>query len=71
MGFELNNFLPIGPRKDISPVEIFPLKIISNPTKFGKDNIYKESEFISEAHTKLATPLSALALTLLALSFFL
>ena len=70
MGFELNNFLPIGPRKDISPVEIFPLEIISNPTKFGKDNIYKESEFISEAHTKLATPLSALALTLLALSFF-
>ena len=70
MGFELNNFLPVGPRKDISPVEIFPLKIISNPTKFGKDNIYKESEFISEAHTKLATPLSALALTLLALSFF-
>ena len=70
MGFELNNFLPIGPRKDISPVEIFPLKIISNPTKFGKDNIYKESEFTSEAHTKLATPLSALALTLLALSFF-
>ena len=70
MGFELNNFLPIGPRKDISPVEILPLKIISNPTKFGKDTIYKESEFISEAHTKLATPLSALALTLLALSFF-
>ncbi len=70
MGFELNNFLPIGPRKDISPVEIFPLTIISNPTRFGKDNIYKESEFISEAHTKLATPLSALALTLLALSFF-
>ena len=51
-------------------MEIFPLKIITNPTKFGKDNIYKESEFISEAHTKLATPLSALALTLLALSFF-
>ncbi len=70
MGFELNNFLPIGPRKDISPVEIFPLRIISNPTQFGKDNIYKESEFISEAHTKLATPLSALALTLLALSCF-
>ena len=53
MGFELNNFLPIGPRKDISPVEIFPLKIISNPTKFGKNTIYKESEFISEAHTKI------------------
>ena len=61
MGFELNNFLPIGPRKDISPVEIFPLRIISNPEKFGKDNIYKTSEFISEAHIKLATPLSALA----------
>ncbi len=70
MGFELNNFLPIGPRKNVSPVEIFPLRIISNPNNFGKDNIYKESEFISEAHTKLATPLSALALTLLALSFF-
>ena len=70
MGFELNNFLPVGPRKDISPVEIFPLRIISNSSTFGKDNIYKESEFISEAHTKLATPLSALALTLLALSFF-
>ena len=36
MGFELNNFLPIGPRKDISPVEIFPLKIISNPTSLEK-----------------------------------
>ena len=70
MGFELNNFLPVGPRKDISPVEIFPLRIISNSTKFEKDNIYKKSEFTSEAHTKLATPLSALALTLLALSFF-
>ena len=70
MGFELNNFLPIGPRKDISPVEIFPLSIISNPEKFGKENIYKTSEFISEAHIKLVTPLSALALTLLALCSF-
>jgi len=70
MGFELNNFLPIGPRKDISPVEIFPFSIISNPEKFGKENIYKTSEFISEAHIKLATPLSALALTLLALCTF-
>ena len=46
------------------------MSIISNPTNFGKDNIYRNSEFISEAHTKLATPLSALALTLLALCFF-
>ena len=70
MGFELNNFLQIGPRKDIAPVEIFPISIISNPEKFGKENIYKKSEFVSEAHIKLATPLSALALTLLALCTF-
>ena len=37
MGFELNNFLPIGSsRKDISPVEIFPFSIISNPENLGK-----------------------------------
>ena len=70
MGFELNNFLPIGPRKDISPVEIFPINIISNPKNFGNENIYSRSEFISEAHTKLATPLSAIALTILALCSF-
>ena len=70
MGFELNNFLPSGPRKDISPVEIFPLKIILNPNKFYSNSFYNQNEFISEAHTKLATPLSALALTLLALCSF-
>ena len=70
MGFELNNFLPSGPRKNISPVEIFPLSIIANPSKYGINNVYEQNEFISEAHTKLATPLSALALTLLALCAF-
>ena len=70
MGFELNNFLPSGPRKNISPVEIFPLKIISNPNKYNSNSSYNQNEFISEAHTKLATPLSALALTLLALCSF-
>ncbi len=70
MGFELNNFLPSGPRKNISPVEIFPLKIILNPNKYNSNSSYNQNEFISEAHTKLATPLSALALTLLALCSF-
>ena len=40
MGFELNNFLPIGPRKDISPVEIFPFSIISNYNKLMKNFLY-------------------------------
>ena len=70
MGFELNNFLPSGPRKNIAPVEVFPISIISKPSNYGKDNVYKQNEFISEAHIKLATPLSALALTLLALCSF-
>ena len=71
MGFELNNFLPTGPRKNIAPVEILPLKILQNPSRFSAQSSYLLNEYISEAHTKLAAPLSPLALTLLALAVFL
>ena len=71
MGFELNNFLPTGPRKNIAPVEILPLKILQNPSRFSAQSSYLLNEYISEAHTKLAAPLSPLALTLLALTVFL
>ena len=71
MGFELNNFLPTGPRKNIAPVEISPLRILQNPISFSAQSSYLLNEYISEAHTKLAAPLSPLALTLLALTVFL
>lgn len=71
MGFELNDFLPTGPRKNIAPVEIPPLKILKNPNGYGSENSYNNSDYISEAHIKLAAPLGALALTLLALCAFL
>ena len=71
MGFELNNFLPTGPRKNIAPVEILPLKILQNPSHFSAQSSYLLNEYISEAHTKLAAPLAPLALTLLALAVFL
>ena len=71
MGFELNNFLPTGPRKNIAPVEILPLRILQNPSRFSAQSSYLLNEYISEAHTKLAAPLSPLALTLLALAVFL
>ncbi|MFL2790194.1 MAG: LptF/LptG family permease [Paracoccaceae bacterium] len=71
MGFKLNNFLPSGPRKNIAPVEILPLKILQNPSAYYTKNSYRLNEYISEAHTKLAAPLAPLALTLLALALFL
>ena len=71
MGFKLNNFLPSGPRKNIAPVEILPLKILQNPSAYDTKNSYLLNEYISEAHTKLAAPLAPLALTLLALALFL
>ncbi len=71
MGFELNNFLPTGQRKNIAPVEILPLRILQNPSRFSAQGSYLLNEYISEAHTKLAAPLSPLALTLLALAVFL
>ena len=71
MGFELNNFLPTGPRKNIAPVEILPLRILQNPSRFSAQSSYLLNEYISEAHTKLAAPLSPLALSLLALAVFL
>ena len=71
MGFELNNFLPTGPRKNIAPVEILPLRILQNPGLYSAQSSYLLNEYISEAHTKLAAPLSPLALSLLALAVFL
>ena len=71
MGFKLNNFLPSGPRKNIAPVEILPLKILQNPSAYETQGSYLLNEYISEAHTKLAAPLAPLALTLLALALFL
>ena len=71
MGFKLNDFLPTGSRKSIAPVEILPLKILQEPDNYGSDHTYHKNEYISEAHVKLAAPLAALALTLLALSVFL
>ena len=71
MGFKLNNFLPSGPRKNIAPVEILPLKILQNPSAYDTEGSYLINEYISEAHTKLAAPLAPLALTLLALALFL
>ena len=71
MGFKLNNFLPSGPRKNIAPVEILPLKILQNPSAYDTKSSYLLNEYISEAHTKLAAPLAPLALTLLALALFL
>ena len=71
MGFQLNDFLPTGPRKSISPVEVPPLKILQNPSDYGSDAYYHQNEYLSEAHVKLAAPLGAFALTLLALSVFL
>ena len=71
LGFQLDDFLPTGPRKNFSPKEISPLSILSDPDQYGKDSTYSKSEYISEAHLKLATPFGAIALTLLALGVFL
>lgn len=71
MGFELDNFIPSGPRKNIAPVETLPLKVLRNASNYGSNGSYHQNEYISEAHVKLAAPLGALALTILALSIFL
>jgi lipopolysaccharide export system permease protein len=71
LGFDINEFLPSNFRKDLSPLEVSPLKVLKNPKDYSQGNHYKSNDFIGEAHLKLATPIAPIALTIMALSAFL
>ncbi len=71
LGFDINEFLPSNFRKDLSPLEVSPLKVLKNPQDYSEGNHYKSNDFIGEAHLKLATPIAPIALTVMALSAFL
>ena len=67
----LNEFLPYSTRNFVKPTELFPTQVLWNFGSIPNTNFNKKNEYYAEAHLKLATPLSALSLTLLALTIFL
>ncbi len=67
----LNEFLPNNTRNFVKPIELFPTQVLWNFEGIDNIDFSKKNEYYAEAHLKLATPLSALSLTLLALTIFL
>ena len=71
LGLSLNDFFPKSIVNYSVPKEVFPLKIIQAFKSIPGVDYNNEHDYKAEAHLKLATPLSPIALTLLALSTFL
>ena len=68
LGLSLNDFFPKSIVNYAVPKEVFPLKIIQAFKSIPGVDYKNEHDYKAEAHLKLATPLSPIALTLLALS---
>ena len=71
LGLSLNEFFPKRTTNYLVPKEIFPLEIIRSFHTIEGINYLNEDDYKAEAHLKLATPLTPIALTLLALTIFL
>lgn len=71
LGLSLNDFFPKGSPIYLVPKEVPPLKIIYDFNAIEGVDHTKKNDYIAEAHLKLATPLTPIALTLLALTTFL
>ena len=76
IGFErlalsIDDFFPYKDRIFLKPTELPPLNVILHFETLKNINLEKANEYIAEAHLKLATPISALSLTVLGLTIFL
>ena len=71
LGLNMDNFFPETSLKYLGPKEVFPHKILKNFKTLEKVNHEQKSDYIAEAHLKIATPITPIALTLLALTIFL
>ena len=71
LGLSLNDFFPKTVPNYLVPKEVFPLEIISSFGSIKGVNDNKKNDYKAEAHLKLATPLTPIALSLLALTVFL
>ena len=71
LGLSLNEFFPKGATKFLIPTEVFPLQILHEFSSIDGVNYLNEADYKAEAHLKIATPLTPIALTLLALTIFL
>ncbi len=71
LALSLNEFFPKGAPNYLVPKEVFPLKILYDFQSIKKVNYSDEMDYRAEAHLKLATPLTPVALALLALTIFL
>ena len=71
LGLSLDEFFPQTTQIFLNPKEVSPLKILYDLKSVDQVNYINKNEYIAEAHLKLATPLTPIALTLLALTTFL
>jgi len=71
LGLSLNEFFPKRTQSYLSPKEVSPLEIIYDFNSIDKVDYKNKNDYIAEAHLKLATPLTPIALTILALTTFL
>ena len=71
LGLSLNQFFPKQIPIFLGPKEVLPIKVIYDFNAIKGINFNKKTDYVAEAHLKLATPLTPIALTLLALTTFL
>ena len=67
----LNDFFPDSVRNYFDPKELYPIQILNKKENLSGVNKGKINEYFAEAHLKIASPITPLALTLLALTVFL
>ena len=71
LGLSLNEFFPESAPNFLVPKEVFPLLIIYDFQSIDRLDQTNKNNYKAEAHLKLATPLTPIALTLIALTTFL
>ena len=71
LGLSLDEFFPKKAQNYLRPREVSPINILYNFNSIDQVNHSKKKDYVAEAHLKLATPLTPIALTLLALTTFL
>ena len=71
LGLSLDEFFPKRTQNYLRPKEISPIKIIYDFNSIEQVDHKNKNDYFAEAHLKLATPITPIALTLLALTTFL
>jgi len=71
LGLSLSEFFPKKSPLYLDPSEAFPIQVLYNFQSIKSTNSKIKSVYFAESHLKLATPLTPIALTLLALTTFL